>query len=700
MNHVQYLWKARQNIKLIKKETLKRISTFATGLIDQENKLKGKLVENKLFDKIKNLPFIGSSLYNEFCSSVRLLNFLSEFIVGFCEDEVKMKSKQIKPYFEWIKMDDWFELLDLKETDKPLFEYLYLEEESGEFTQESCDQFYEFIKNEFTEELHQILESSKDLDITKHPEKIPDFSSTKRYTLLQWLIGNLWEKMMESDELYKENIKKYFEHVVQILKDFNEKLEKINEEFDSKKCKLEIYEKTIDTEVNKNLVEEQQNYNKFLEKIHYQRCTYINQAFCKSTLFSQCYLVAYLINKVDKENMDWTLHETLREYLQGLTSKLNNTSGKNSECHSSVVSKFTEDHEIVIEQNNFEYAKKNIIKKNVNEIKITFEKPKLRPNELVMIYGYYKNKYLGKDSLVRKLVHIIKYQDLLNKKDESYLTYKAQFHAISVVAICESFRKEDCKIKFKIEGLEYISQPNFDTIEGLIDNITLRKCETFKMQLTDFNSNSSLKGISKQDEKIITEFLRSEFFLKGTLKKDSDDAKCNGEIYLPYIKKVEEKDYTAETDALFRLIHEKSQRFYFVNARIAGEQGLRLQKLVCMTLIYHFDEWSAFSEIFECYENILEERKEEENKYSLTPDQKLTIFNHQSYKKVESFWIECAPIRQEILKKKSSLPVPEFNEKDKNIEEKKAKFEEEQHKKIDEYLDNLEEITCFLITRV
>jgi len=374
------------------------------------------------------------------------------------------------------------------------------------------------------------------------------------------------------------------------------------------------------------------------------------------------------LGQLNKDEPDVNKYERLFELLQRVSSKLpeqkEEEKDKDEEKYSkSKNMKFEEDCEIIIQKDKIKFYVKYIIKKNINKIRLNFDSeaitPILHPKELILIYGYNRNKFIGQSGLQRKLLHTITYQDLLFNKDA--LKFSCKYQAISVCFISNVVRNEEEKIKFKAKGYEYISQAKFSSIPGLIDNINLRKIEAFKKQLTDIYSFTGLKSASKEDEKTITEFLRSEFFWQGTLQKDSDEAKTNYDSIMPYIisKEKDNEDYEYVHD-LLKLIHQQTMRRYSMHANIAGEQGFEMHKKVFFIIMRHFGKLDEFENLLEYYRCMISEEStlvqkmvNGENikiKPTLTQEQKQTLWLQDSYKKIDQYWINTATFRQVVLK--------------------------------------------------
>jgi len=84
------------------------------------------------------------------------------------------------------------------------------------------------------------------------------------------------------------------------------------------------------------------------------------------------------------------------------------------ENQSSMVTKFTEEHTIILKKYLSKFYVKTFIKKKVNELRIKFNNFNLLKGEMCLIYSYFKTKKAKKTFLGRRLLHVINHHTVTN----------------------------------------------------------------------------------------------------------------------------------------------------------------------------------------------------------------------------------------------------------------------------------------------
>lgn len=134
---------------------------------------------------------------------------------------------------------------------------------------------------------------------------------------------------------------------------------------------------------------------------------FLNKLFCTSVLFNQSNLGSFLLHNSDKKEFDFTLHNQLSDSLYDLSKllpePLDSLWGKSKNC------KFEEKIELEFQadgDNNIGAKFKHLsyLRANINEFKIKINKiGALMPKDMILIYGYFKNKLLGENALAKRL---------------------------------------------------------------------------------------------------------------------------------------------------------------------------------------------------------------------------------------------------------------------------------------------------------
>lgn len=311
-------------------------------------------------------------------------------------------------------------------------------------------------------------------------------------------------------------------------------------------------------------------------------------------------LASYFLDQLNQNEFDDTLHNTLAKRLSGLGGILPEVACR---MPKSTVVKFTEDMTFSMPAGETKFDLQNIIRTDVNEIKVTVTKYEMKPMDMIMIYGYFKNKIVGNNALGRKLLHVIHWHNYENDKN---WTYQAKCQSIGVAIITDICREFDQELAFQLEGIEYINLLPFSTLSGLIDMTNLRRIENYKKQLTEFSSLKGLKGLSPETEGVLTQFLRSQFFWGGALDPNLNITNTDFDQLRDWMAGRSVGENSEDIDAILNIIHDKVKRQNRFGS-IGGLEGFKLTKFVFFVAVKHFCVDNEFYELLGTYRSYFDE---------------------------------------------------------------------------------------------
>ena len=231
----------RNQKQIIPPEFLAKVSSWTNKLLNSSDRTSGKLADNQLSKKIKQVPFVGLSLLNQVEKNIRLITFLCDSIY-FLQTEKRTKNHESMAFLHWVYKDNLIEELQFTNDEIKLFVpffYDYKNEGGSKITKASFNEILNFFKSIINSELENSLLRSHDLDCTKRLEKYPETKSDlkKRSAFVEWIITKLWYKVKQQDTtLYQELMKVYILSISEMLKNFDKNLQDIKKDINGREC--------------------------------------------------------------------------------------------------------------------------------------------------------------------------------------------------------------------------------------------------------------------------------------------------------------------------------------------------------------------------------------------------------------------------------------------------------------------------------